>query len=205
MSHFASADETSREAKGFTQKQLNVFKDIVAKYEYPLSFANSAALLHYPQSQYQWVRPGIMLYGAGYAKRTLHELALKPAMRLESQIQALHWIPKGDCVGYGNHWQAPKDSLIAVVAIGYGDGYPRHAKEGTPVLIHGKKMPLAGRVSMDMITVDVTKIASKVQVGDRVVLWGCDEITVDDIAKCADTIGYELLCGVTRRVPMIEL
>lgn len=205
MSHFASADEPGSFARQFTHQQLNCFSQTTESYSFPQSFANSAALFHYPKSHLDWVRPGIMLYGSGYAKRTLHQLALKPVMRLESQIQALHWVQKGDSVGYGNRWVASKDSLIAVIAIGYGDGYPRHAEDGTPVLVHGAKMKLAGKVSMDMITVDVTPIANKVQIGDRAILWGCDEITVDDVAKHSGTIGYELLCGITTRVPKIEV
>lgn len=203
LSHFSCADETDSAAKEFTLKQIERFHGCVPE-NATKSLANSAAVFHYPNTHLDWIRPGISLYGAGEHKRALHHRDLKPVMRLESQIQALHWIQKGESVGYGNTWTAKHDSLIAVIAIGYGDGYPRHAPNGTPVIIHNQKLPLAGRVSMDMITVDVTKIADKVAIGDQVILWGVDSLTVDDVAKCAGTIGYELLCGVTRRVPMIE-
>ena len=203
MTHFASADINDESGRNTTHKQISCFERCRTK-GYAASSANSAAIVGYPHSQLDWVRPGIMLYGAGFGNDSLHRYNLQPVMRLESQIQALNWIVKGESVGYGHKWTASRDSLIAVVAIGYGDGYPRHAKNGTPVLIHGQKMPLVGTVSMDMITVDVTTIAQKVKIHDRVVLWGDEHLTVDEVAEYSDTIGYELLCGVTQRVPNIE-
>lgn len=203
MSHFASADVASEAGTTTTLKQFKCFQMFMDE-KFPASLANSAALVRYPETQLDWVRPGIMLYGAGLCAQSLHRYNLQPVMRLESSIQALHWISKGESVGYGQRWTADKDSFIAVVAIGYGDGYPRHAKNGTPVVIHGQRVPLVGTVSMDMITVDVTKIADQVAINDRVILWGNEKLSVDEVAKHSDTIGYELLCGVTQRVPNIE-
>ena len=204
MSHFANADDNSAVGKKFTLQQKTAFHSSIQTSDFPQSLANSAALFHYPKTQLDWVRPGILLYGAGYNKRIKSQLNLKPVMKLQSQIQALHWVPKGESVGYGNRWTAPKDSLIAVVAIGYGDGYPRHAPDGTPVSVRGHRMPLAGRVSMDMITIDITKFADQIDIGDTVTLWGDELVSVDEVADLCGTIGYELLCGITARVPIIE-
>jgi len=201
MSHFASADESSDQACRFTEQQISAFETITKKYDYPKSLANSAGLVFYPQSQYEWVRPGIFLYGAGDFDAHPHQ---QPAMQLESQVIAIKNIPKGESVGYGNTWTAERDSKIGVVAIGYGDGYPRHANKGTPVLINGEKLPLVGRVSMDMITIDLTDAIQTIYIGCPVILWG-KGLSVDEVAKHADTIGYELLCGITQRVPMIEI
>lgn len=201
MSHFASADESSDQAKQFTQNQISRFEAVTEKYQYPRSLANSAGLVRYPQSHYEWVRPGIFLYGAGQLDDAI---ATQSVMQLESQIIAIKTVTQGESVGYGNTWVAPRDSKIGVVAIGYGDGYPRHAKQGTPVLINGEKLPLVGRVSMDMITVDLTDANSVVEVGNQAILWG-KGLSVDEVAHHADTIGYELLCAITQRVPMIEV
>lgn len=199
ISHFASADESA----AFTQMQLESFSSLSQPYDFPKSIANSAALQSFPQAHFDWVRPGIMLYGAGGCEAC--ETNLQPAMKLVSEITALKWVKQGEYVGYGNSWQAGRDTYVGIVAIGYGDGYPRHAPSGTPVLIRGERMPLIGRVSMDMICVDLTDLADKVQIGDEAILWGTPDLSVDEIAQCAGTIGYELLCGVTQRVPMIEV
>ena len=199
MSHLASADESL----SFTDKQIAAFNGVTSGYDYPKSLANSAGLQRFSETHFDWVRPGIMLYGAG--KQPGFKCDLKQVMTLVSEITSLKWISKGEFVGYGNTWQAERDTLVAVVAIGYGDGYPRHAPSGTPVLINGQKQPLIGRVSMDMITVDVTEMAKTIQIGDLAVLWGDDTLTVDDVATLSGTIGYELLCGVTQRVPIIEV
>lgn len=198
MSHFASADESD----AFTLQQLAVFNAAAETLDCPKSLANSAGIQRYPQSHFDWVRPGIMLYGACATQQTVPNL--KPAMTLASQITSLKWIEAGETVGYGQTWRAKRKSLVAVVAVGYGDGYPRHAPSGTPVLIRGQQMPLAGRVSMDMITVDVTDLAGQVQLGDEVILWGAG-LAVDEVAQACGTIGYELLCGVTKRVPRVEV
>jgi len=197
MSHFASADES----EAFTRQQLSVFNRVAESLSCPRSIANSAAVQRYPESHLEWVRPGIMLYGACATSETVP--GLKPVMTLMSQIISLKWVEPTETVGYGQTWQASHRSLIAVVAIGYGDGYPRHAPSGTPVLIQGKRMPLVGRVSMDMVTVDVTELAEKVTIGDEAILWG-KGLPVDVIAHACGTIGYELLCGVTQRVPRVE-
>lgn len=201
MSHLASADEKAQELVDFTLEQIQRFDQVTKPYRYSKSLANSAATLFYPQSHLQWVRPGIALYGAGPEKQGLK---LKPVMQLESEVIAVKTVQIGESVGYGNTWRAERKSRIGIVAIGYGDGYPRHAKSGTPVLINGHKMPLVGRVSMDMISVDLTDSLKKVQVGDQVVLWG-EHLSVDEVASNAGTIGYELLCAITQRVPMVEV
>lgn len=201
MSHFASADESEDHFKVFTCQQIQQFSSTTEHYNFPKSLANSAGMLHYPDSHFDWIRPGIFLYGAGSAD---FSPAPKAVMQLESEVIAIKSVKQGEAVGYGNTWIADIDSHIAVVAIGYGDGYPRHAPSGTPVLLNGMRCPLVGRVSMDMITVDITDIYDSVQIGDPVVLWG-DDLPVDEIAYHAGTIGYELLCAITQRVPMIEV
>lgn len=203
ISHFASADEQDGFSRDFTLNQIDCFDDTTASWPAAKSLANSAGILHYPASHYEWVRPGILLYGCGNPLGTQHDF--KPVMRLESQILSLKWVPKGEFVGYGNAWQASKDTYVGVVAIGYADGYPRHAKEGTPVLVNGVRVRMVGRVSMDMITVDLTAMVNQVKVGDRVVLWGEDDLSADEVAKWCGTISYELLTGVTSRVPLIEV
>jgi len=199
MSHLASADESA----SFTEKQISKFDVLSQPYNYPKSLANSAGLQSYPLTHNDWVRPGIMLYGAGLCEA--EKYTLQPVMTLVSEITALKWVPKGDYVGYGNSWKAPRDTFVGIVAIGYGDGYPRHAPTGTPVLINGHRVPLIGRVSMDMICVDVTDLAVDIDIGTSVVLWGDAKLTVDEIAEYSTTIGYELLCGITQRVPIIEV
>lgn len=199
MSHFASADEDD----DFTQLQINRFNELTNDFLGSRSLANSAGIQVYPESHYDWVRPGIMLYGAGEVEKSNEHSSLKPVMTFSTQITSLKWIEAGEGVGYGQTWQACKKSLIGVLAVGYGDGYPRHAPTGTPILIHGKKVPIVGRVSMDMVTVDLTEIAHKVEVGDEAVLWG-NGLSVDEVAEHAGTIGYELLCGITPRVPFLE-
>ena len=205
MSHLASADEQGASAIEFTQNQINTFHQVTERFHFSKSLNNSAGLQAYASSNYDWVRPGILLYGAGQGVECKNRLTqLKPVMRLESEVIAIKRIEAGDFVGYGNDWQATKETCIAIIAIGYGDGYPRHAKTGTPVLINGKRVPLIGRVSMDMITVDITKYSQEVHIGSLVTLWG-GALSVDEIAKHANTISYELLCGITSRVPMIEI
>ncbi|MBN2864449.1 MAG: alanine racemase [Thiotrichales bacterium] len=199
MSHLASADESIT----FTEKQIAAFNSVAAQFNYPKSLANSAGLQGFKTTHFEWVRPGIMLYGS--AQQPCLKSDLKQVMTLASEVTSLKWIPKGEFVGYGNTWQAMRDTYVAIVAIGYGDGYPRHAPEGTPVLINGHKQPLIGRVSMDMICVDVTEMAQTIQIGDLAVLWGDDSLTVDEVAQLCGTIGYELLCGVTQRVPIVEV
>lgn len=201
MSHFSSADEPNSHV---TQAQFDCFMDLVGSQDYPKSLANSAAIFHFPETHLDWVRPGIMLYGAGGFDTQLTQHGLKPVMHLVSKLCALKWLAPGEKVGYSGTWQAERKSLIGVVAIGYGDGYPRHAPSGTPVWIANQKVPLVGRVSMDMICVDLTDLAEQVSVGEPVQLWG-DKLSVDEVAAWAGTISYELLCGVTARVPFVEI
>jgi len=153
--------------------------------------------------QADWVRPGLALYGVSpFADQTSADLGLQPVMALESTVLTVRRVPKGETVGYSGVWRAPRDSLIAIVAAGYGDGLPRNLPSDTPVLIAGQRAHIAGRVSMDMIAVDVSALPP-VKVGDKVILWG-EGLPVEEIARHAGTIPYELLCGVSQRVP-IEL
>ena len=198
LSHLACADDPADPA---TPGQLARLRAAVrGTWQGPLSLANSAGVAAWPDTHLDWVRPGIMLYGASpLAGRGAADLGLRPAMTLEGELIAVNRLGKGDRVGYGGTWTCPEDMPVGVVACGYGDGYPRHAATGTPVLVGGRRVPVAGRVSMDMITVDL-RPAPDARPGDRVVLWG-EGLPVDDVAACAGTISYELLTGVTRRVP----
>lgn len=199
MSHFASADDLTDTA---TQRQLDVFVAAVPAGAVR-SIANSAGVAGWPASHLDWVRPGIMLYGVSPLRgRSAHELGLRPVMTLETAIIAIQQRRKGDAIGYGGAWRCPADMPIGVAAIGYGDGYPRHAVPGTPVLVGGCLAPLVGRVSMDMITLDL-RARPDARIGDRVVLWG-EGLPVEQVAENAGTIAYELLCHVTPRVPRVE-
>jgi len=196
--HLACADDT---ADPMTQKQVEVLRACAGKYHLDASIANSAGILFWPQSHAQWNRPGYMLYGhcpSGSFSVDTH--GLKPAMTMSSEIIAIREIAAGEGVGYGHDWIARQTSKIGTVAIGYGDGYPRHAPSGTPVLVNGVRVPLAGRVSMDAICVDLTGI-DNVRVGDKVELWGRN-LSVNEVASSAGTIGYELLAGLTGRAPL---
>jgi alanine racemase len=198
MTHFASSDEhDSRQ----TREQLARFDVLTQGRANARSLANSAALFAEPESRADWVRPGLALYGVSpFGDRIGASLGLVPAMRLVSTVLAVREVPAGETVGYGGIWRAQRDSRIAIVAAGYGDGLPRALPNGTPVLVRGQRGELVGRVSMDMIAVDVTGIHG-VQVGDTALLWG-PELPVEEIAAHAGTISYELLCGVSQRVPL---
>jgi alanine racemase len=197
--HLSSAEELD---KAVTNEQLLEFAQYTAGIDLPLSIANSAAIIAWPDSHADWVRPGIMVYGVSpFAGDVESDQTLLPAMTLRSEIIAIREIPAGDSVGYGAHWTADRPSVIATVAAGYADGYPRHAPNGTPVFVGDKVVPLVGSVSMDMITVDVTEL-SGVAIGDQVELWG-NNVSVREVADRAGTISYELLAGVTARVPRI--
>ena len=201
MSHLACADEADSDS---TRSQVEKFRQLASETGLPASLANSAGVVAWPETAYDWQRPGIMLYGSSpVAGKSASELNLKPVMTATSALIAVRQQRKGDAVGYGGDWVCPEDMTIGVVAFGYGDGYPRHAGPGTPVLVNGKVATLIGRVSMDMITVDL-RTNQDARVGDRVVLWG-DGLPIDDVARHADTISYELLCHVTSRVPRIEV
>lgn len=195
MSHFASSDELHNPS---TLAQLQLFQQTTQHAVGEHSLANSAAVLNWPQSHADWIRPGLMLYGVSpVSDSTGAELGLKPAMTLASSVIAVREVKAGDAVGYGGSWIAAHNTRLAVVAMGYGDGYPRGAGNNADVLIRGKRMPIVGRVSMDMITVDIG--AEPVAVGDSVVLWG-EGLPVEQLAHCVDTIAYELLCNITSRV-----
>jgi len=198
MTHFSTADE-----KEGIEKQLGIFNLISDNYNYSASVANSAAIIRYPESRLDWVRPGIMLYGLSpFKDKTAKELDLIPAMTLMSEIIAVQNIKAGSSVGYGLDFKANKDMRIGIVACGYADGYPRHAKNGTPVAIDGYLSSLVGRVSMDMLYVDLTKIPSA-NIGSKVELWG-EKVSVDSVAQFSGTVGYELICAISasQRVPL---
>ena len=199
MSHLASADQLDDLT---TSQQQASFEDVVSGYDHSCSLLNSAGVLGDQLPAYDWVRPGIALYGASpLAGRSAEQLNLKPVMTLMSEIIAISNVAKGERVGYGGIWTAPRACRIATIACGYADGYPRHAKNQTPVLVKGNPVPLVGRVSMDLMTIDVTDLDS-VSVGDEVTLWG-QGLAIDEIAKAAGTISYELMCGVSSRVPRV--
>jgi alanine racemase len=198
MTHFATADD----AVGVTEQFL-LFDELTREIPLPRSLANSAAILRFPHTHADWVRPGIMLYGATpFADQSAAKLGLQAAMTLESAIIAVQEVAPGQGVGYGYRFVADKPTRIGVVACGYADGYPRHAPNGTPIAVAGKMTRTLGRVSMDMLCLDLTDIHD-VGIGSRVELWG-EQVAVDAVAKAAGTVGYELLCALAPRVPMRE-
>lgn len=199
MSHFARADEPDIGVAG----QLSVFHAAARGLDVPVSLANSAALMAYPETHGDWVRPGIMLYGASpYSGATGVELGLLPVMTLTSELIAIQTLRKGEGVGYGARFVAPETMRIGVVACGYADGYPRHAETGTPVMVEGRRTRTLGRVSMDMLHVDLTGI-DNAHIGSQVTLWGAG-MPVDEVASAAGTIGYELLTALAARVRIRE-
>jgi alanine racemase len=196
--HFSDAEGVSG-----IDWQMREFESRVARPGYARSLANSAALLRFPQARGEWVRPGLMLYGASPLEdASALKLGLKPVMRLASNIIAIQQLKRGDSVGYGGLFLADRDMRIGVVACGYADGYPRHAYNGTPVLIEGARVPMAGRVSMDMLCVDLTNVPHA-GVGSPALLWG-EGLPVEEVAAAAGTVSYELLCALGRRVPVRE-
>ena len=200
MTHFSSADDKHDEK---TLKQIDVFFQSIEGINYnEISIANSAGILGWPQSHATWNRPGIMLYGVSpFVNGKAEDHSLKPVMTLSSQIISIKSVNKGEAIGYGGTYICEKDMTVGIVAVGYGDGYPRHAKTGTPVLVNGKRCSLLGRVSMDMICVDLSEQPNSA-VNDPIVLWG-DGLPIEEVAASSETIGYELLCGVTKRVEFI--
>ncbi len=196
--HLACADETNNP---MTSAQVSKLKLLAKMHKLPMSIANSAGILHWPVSHAQWIRPGYMLYGNSPTGSFDGEtIGLVPAMTMASEIIAIRQIAAGDGVGYGQSWTAGSPSVIGTIPIGYSDGYPHHAANGTPVLVNGRRAPLAGTVSMDMITVDLTGL-EEVKVGDPVELWG-KNLSVNEVASHAGTIGYEILAGLSGRVPL---
>lgn len=196
MSHLARADERDCD---YTLRQLQLFEAAIADLPGERSLANSAGILGWPQTHFDWVRPGIMLYGASPFVDSLAAAEdLRPVMTFHTRLISIKRLRKGEPVGYGGTWRCPEDMDVGVAAVGYGDGYPRHAPSGTPVLINGRETPLVGRVSMDMITLDL-RGHPEARIDDRVTLWG-DGLPVERIAQAAGTIAYPLLCGITTRV-----
>lgn len=198
MTHFANADDVR--GVGW---QLENFERAVAGIAAPRTLANSAATLRYPESHFDWIRPGIMLYGSSpFADRSAADLGLRPVMTLASRLIAVRDLQPGDTVGYGGTFRAERAMRIGIVACGYADGYPRHAPSGTPVKVGDKLTSTVGRVSMDMLCADITALPDA-EVGTPVVLWG-EGNPVDAVAQAAGTVSYELLCALTARVPVIE-
>ena len=197
MSHFANADKTNG-----TDQPYQEIEKLMNDYNEPFSLANSAALISDNKTHADWVRPGIMLYGASPFDFSQKISNLKPVMTLRSEVISIQEIKKGESVGYGQEFGANNDMRIATVACGYADGYPRHAPTGTPVLIDGVRTSTVGRVSMDMLAVDITDLGN-VNYGSMVELWG-EQLSVDEVAHNAKTVGYELLCAISSasRVPI---
>ena len=190
MSHFANADVSDNE---LNINQLNNFLKVTNDIDVDCSMANSAAIMRIKDSHFEVVRPGIMLYGSSpFAETSAVDLGLQAAMQFESMLIDIKVVEAGESIGYGSTYTASKDILIGVVSAGYGDGYPRHARNGTPVWVNGQRCGLLGRVSMDSLCIDLSEVDAAV--GDRVVLWG-KEISVDEVAHFSDTIAYELLCN----------
>jgi alanine racemase len=196
MTHFSHADEPEGVAE-----QHERFKALTAAYRAPRSLANSAAVLRYPATHAEWVRPGIMLYGASpFADTSAQQLGLQSAMTLTSEIISVRELKAGDRVGYAGLFRADGARRIGTVACGYADGYPRHAPTGTPILVNGQRTRTLGRVSMDMLGVDLSGLPDA-DVGSHVTLWG-KGLPVEEVAAAAGTISYELMCALTARVPL---
>tara|TARA_R110001592_G_scaffold11569_3_gene56928 strand:- start:2296 stop:3453 length:1158 start_codon:yes stop_codon:yes gene_type:complete len=212
MSHFACADD---KASDMTERQLAQLNKIledagVAADKREISFAASSAIQQWPESHFQWLRPGIMLYGGtAVAGENAIERDIAPVMTLRARLIAIKTVAAGESIGYGASYVCENEQRIGIISIGYGDGYPRRMPAGTPVLIKcsGKKgaepqrAPLCGRVSMDMTIVDLSDCPDA-RVGDEVILWG-EGLPADEIAQCCNTIAYELFCQVTRRIHYI--
>lgn len=202
LTHLARADELE---SAMTREQVARFEALLPRTaaggSVVTSIGNSAGTLGWPQARGDWVRPGVALYGVSpFPDRVGADLGLQPAMTLETTVIATKRVPAGETVGYGGAWRAPRETKIAILAAGYGDGMPRHLGSGSPVLIGAREAPLVGRVSMDMIAVDVTDVPG-VEVGTGAQLWG-PALPVERVAARAGTIAYELICGVSQRVPL---
>ncbi|HEX7339863.1 MAG TPA: alanine racemase [Rhodanobacteraceae bacterium] len=200
MTHFAASDEFDSPQ---TRDQIAAFERATAGLPGPRCLSNSAAVLAWPAARGQWVRTGGLLYGLSVVEgRSGADFDFRPAMTLATRLVAINRVAKGEPIGYGATWHAPEDMLLGVAAIGYGDGYPRSAPTGTPVLVDGQRAAIAGRVSMDLMTLDLRGVRDPA-VGQTVTLWG-PELPVETIADAAGTISYDLTCGMTRRVLFVE-
>lgn len=197
MSHFAEADSPT----GIAEPMRHI-DQVAGRLSCLRSLANSAATLWYPETHGDWVRPGIVLYGASPSGcwQDIAGSGLRPVMTLQSEIIAVQPLKVGDAVGYGGRYRAVAEQRIGVVACGYADGYPRHAPTGTPVWVDGIKTCTVGAISMDMITVDLTP-CNHADIGSRVELWG-NNVKIDQVAQAAGTVGYELMCALAPRVPV---
>ncbi len=194
ITHFSRADEPET---GRTEQQLATFAAATAGLEGPASLCNSPGILAWPQAHHDWLRPGIMLYGATpFEFEQQNANKLRSVMQLTSRIIAVRELPAGEPIGYGSRFITPRPTRVGVVAMGYADGYPRHAKDGTPVLVDGKRTALIGRVSMDMLTVDLTDLPGS-GLGSAVTLWG-DGLNASEVASWADSIPYQLFCNLNR-------
>ena len=200
MTHFADA-----EGEDGIIGQMQWFGLLTRSFHAPRSLANSAALLRFPEASHaDWVRPGIMLYGCSPLPfKSAEEIGLRPAMTLSSEIIGVQHLGKGERVGYGFSYQAGQEMTIGVIACGYADGYPRHAPSGTPVVVAGQRTRTVGRVSMDMLCVDISDI-EQAYVGTPATLWG-EGLPCDEVAQAAGTVSYELLCALAPRVPVVEI
>ena len=197
MTHFAEAETAG------VKEPLQVFEAAASGIDAPRTLANSAAILRYPQTHADWVRPGIMLYGCSpLPDQSAEAIGLRPVMTLSSEIIAVQTLQPGEGTGYGRLFKAESPTRVGVVACGYADGYPRHAPTGTPVLVAGRRTRLLGRVSMDMLAVDLTDIP-EAGIGTPVTLWG-EGLSADEVAAAAGTVSYELLCALAPRVPQVE-
>lgn len=200
MTHFAASDEFANDQ---TARQIAAFTTAARGVEARHALANSAALLGWPAARGDWVRVGGLLYGLSVVEgKTGADFGFAPAMTLTTRLVAINRIARGERIGYGATWECPEDMAIGVAAIGYGDGYPRSATSGTPVLVGSEPAAVAGRVSMDLLSLDLRR-APHAKVGDTVTLWG-PTLPAETIAQHANTISYELTCGVTRRVLFAE-
>ncbi|MEQ4690799.1 alanine racemase [Providencia manganoxydans] len=197
MTHFANSDLTT--GTDLPHQRIKPFID----HNYPVCIANSGATLWHPKTHYDWVRSGVILYGASPSGKwqDIADKDLRATMTLRSQIIGMHYIAAGESIGYGSKFTASQPMKIATVACGYADGYPRHAPTGTPVWLNGQRCALLGAVSMDMLTIDVSE-CQEVSIGDEVELWG-KNLPIDDVAQAAGTIGYELMCALAKRVPVL--
>jgi len=205
MTHFANSDELEHPRLSIAE-QVRRFREGSEGLPGERSLSNSGGVLHQAELvkelQNDWVRPGIMLYGGTPGGRPAKDYGLRPTMTLRSEIIGIQQLQAGDTVGYGSRFQAGGPMTVGVVACGYADGYPRHAEHGTPVLVDGVRTTLVGRVSMDMMTVDLSPVANA-RIGSKVTLWG-DGLPIDEVAQSAGTIGYELMCALAPRVRVTE-
>jgi alanine racemase len=202
MTHFANADDPLNPGLPL-QQQMQQFEQGAADLSDERSIANSAADLMHPELKSDWVRPGIMLYGASPGGASAEQFGLKPAMTLSSKIIGVQRVGAGEAIGYGSRFVAAAPMVVGVVACGYADGYPRHAPNGTPVLVDGVRTVTVGRVSMDMFSVDLSHVPGAA-VGSAVTLWG-NGLPIDEVAHAAGTIGYELMCALAARVRVVDL